>query len=291
MKDEVVAVSKINILQKENPQLKAYLADINKIPLISVDEEVRLAELVASGDKKALRKLVESNLRFVVMVAKDYQEQGLPITDIINEGNIGLMEAARRFDGTRGIKFISYAVWWIRQAILQAIANYGRLVRLPVNQVWTRNKVLKASTNLEQGLGRDPSIDEIAAELETDSESLLKNMKLWGKDISLEDSMGWGEDDVRVVDRLPDEDLPGPDIPLVDESMNTEIKEALDSLDKREAEVLKLYYGIGEFRPLTLGDIGDRMSLSRERIRQIKDRALRRLRHTSRSEPLRPFLG
>ena len=291
MKDEVVAVSKISTLQKENPQLKAYLADINKIPLLTVDEEVKLAELAQNVDKRALRKLVESNLRFVVMVAKDYQDQGLPITDIINEGNIGLMEAARRFDGTRGIKFISYAVWWIRQSILQAIANYGRLVRLPVNQVWTRNKVLKASTNLEQGLGRDPSIDEIAAELDTDSSALLKNMKLWGKDISLEDSMGWGEDDVRVVDRLPDEELPGPDIPLVDESMNKEIKEALNSLEKREAEVLKLYFGIGEFRPLTLGEIGDRMSLSRERIRQIKDRALRRLRHASRSEPLRPFLG
>ena len=284
-------MSKISTLQKENPQLKAYLADINKIPLLSVDEEVKLAELAQNGDKTALRKLVESNLRFVVMVAKDYQDQGLPITDIINEGNIGLMEAARRFDGTRGIKFISYAVWWIRQSILQAIANYGRLVRLPVNQVWTRNKVLKASTNLEQGLGRDPSIDEIAAELDTDTSSLLKNMKLWGKDISLEDSMGWGEDDVRVVDRLPDVDLPEPDNPLVDESMNKEIKEALDSLEKREAEVLKLYYGIGEFRPLTLGEIGDRMQLSRERIRQIKDRALRRLRHASRSEPLRPFLG
>ena len=284
-------MSSIGKLQKENRQLKAYLAEINKIPLLTLDEEVRLAEEVKNGSKQALRKLVESNLRFVVMVAKDYQDQGLPITDIINEGNIGLMEAARRFDGTRGIKFISYAVWWIRQSILQAIANYGRLVRLPVNQVWTRNKVLKASTDLEQNLGRDPSIDEIAAKLDTDSSVLLKNMRLWGKDVSLEDSMSWGDDEVRIVDRLPDEKLPGPDNPLVDESMKTEISEALESLEKREAEVLKLYFGIDGPRPLTLGEIGERMHLSRERIRQIKDRAIRRLRHRSRSSPLRPFLG
>ncbi|MCR4438248.1 MAG: sigma-70 family RNA polymerase sigma factor [bacterium] len=284
-------MGRISQLQKEDPQLRAYLAEISKIPLLSVEQEVELSEKAKRGDDRALQRLVEANLRFVVMVAKEYQDQGLPITDLINEGNLGLMEAARRFDSTRGIKFISYAVWWIRQSILQAIANYGRLVRLPINQVWTRNKVLKASTALEQDLGRDPSIEEIASELKTDSSTLLRNMRLWGRDVSLEDSVSWGDEDIRVVDRLPDKDLPEPDSPLVSESLREEIENALKSLDKREAEVLRLFFGIGQYRPLTLGEIGEVMHLSRERIRQIKDRALRRLRHISRSEKLRPYLG
>jgi len=275
---------------KEN-LLKSYFDEISRIPLLTPDEEILLARQARQGQEAAVQRLVEANLRFVVMVAKEYQDRGLPLVDLINEGNLGLIEAAKRYDASRGTKFISYAVWWIRQAILQALSNYVRMVRLPINQVWALNKVVKASETLVQTLGRDPSIDEIAEKLNTSSLDLLKNMRYWGKDVSLEDSLGQEDSELRVIDRISDTELPTPDSPLLQEAMKDEIADVLSSLEKREKEVLRLIFGIDGERPLTLGEIGVRMNISRERVRQIKNKALRKLRHTSRRERLRPFLG
>lgn len=276
---------------EENQYLKKYLEEIGRIPLLKREQESELAPKAQKGDSKAIQKLVRSNLRFVVMIAREYQDHGLSLNDLINEGNLGLMEAARRFDSTRGTKFISYAVWWVRQAILQALANHARMVRLPINQVWARNRMSKISESLVQSLGRDPSVDEIATKLDTDSVDLLKNMRTWGRDVSLDESFGWDNDDVRMVDRLSDTQEPLPDEPLFDEAMRTEIDDVLASLESREEEVMRLFFGIKGSRPLTLGEIGEIMDLSRERIRQIKNKALRKLRHASRRERLRPYLG
>ena len=261
---------------EENQYLKKYLEEIGRIPLLKRDQESELAFKAKNGDNAAIQKLVSSNLRFVVMIAREYQDHGLSLIDLINEGNLGLMEAARRFDSERGTKFISYAVWWVRQAILQALANHARMVRLPINQVWARNRMIKTSERLEQSLGRDPSIDEIATLLDTDSIDLLRNMRTWGKDVSLDESFKWDNEDVRMVDRISDTQEPLPDEPLVDEAMKDEISDVLSSLESREEEVMRLFFGIDGSRPLTLGDIGERMDLSRERIRQIKNKALRK---------------
>jgi len=268
----------------EDRSLDLYLREIGETPLINAAEEVRLARKIKQGDKTALEKLTKANLRFVVSVAKQYQNQGLSLADLINEGNIGLIKAAKRFDETRGFKFISYAVWWIRQAILQALAEQSRIVRLPLNRVGTLHKIGRISSRLEQRLGREPSPHEIAEDLELSEGEVSDTLKISNSHLSLDAPFSVSEDN-SLIDVLEDEFQPSPDEALLSHSLRIEIEKALDSLTPREAEVINLYLA------LTLEEIGARFSLTRERVRQIKEKAIRRLRHASRSRSLRAYLN
>jgi RNA polymerase primary sigma factor len=274
----------------EERSLDLYLREIGETPLISPDEEVDLAKKIRKGDQEALEKLTKANLRFVVSVAKQYQNQGLSLADLINEGNIGLIKAAKRFDETRGFKFISYAVWWIRQAILQALAEQSRIVRLPLNRVGTLHKIGKISSTLEQEYGREPSPDEIAKELELTELEVSDTLKISNSHLSLDAPFSVSEDN-SLIDILEDEMQPPPDEDLIGDSLKVEINKALNSLSPREAEVINLYFGLSNEKALTLEEIGARFGLTRERVRQIKEKAIKRLRHTSRSKALRAYLN
>ena len=275
---------------RANQSLDRYLQEIGEVPLLTPEEEIDLAKRIKSDDQDALEKLTKANLRFVVSVAKQYQNQGLSLGDLINEGNLGLIKAAKRFDETRGFKFISYAVWWIRQSILQALAEQSRVVRLPLNRVGALNKIGKAFSNLEQEYEREPSAREIAEELEMTPYEVSDTLKISGKHLSLDAPFNQGDDN-RLLDVIQDDHQPPPDDLLLDESLRIEVKRALKTLSDREAEVIKLYFGLDREHPLTLEEIGERFSLTRERVRQIKEKAIRRLRHTSRSRMLRSYLG
>ncbi len=274
----------------EDRSLDLYLREIGETPLINAEEEVRLAKKIKLGSQDALESLTQANLRFVVSVAKQYQNQGLSLADLINEGNIGLIKAAKRFDETRGFKFISYAVWWIRQAILQALAEQSRIVRLPLNRVGTLHKIGKVSSSLEQGLGREPSPDEIARELDLSEMEVSDTLKISNSHLSLDAPFSTSEDN-SLIDILEDEFQPAPDEELLSQSLRVEIEKALDTLTPREAEVISLYFGLNHEKALTLEEIGSRFSLTRERVRQIKEKAIRRLRHASRSRSLRAYLN
>ncbi len=274
----------------EDRSLDLYLREIGETALINAEEEVRLARRIKQGDKTALDKLTKANLRFVVSVAKQYQNQGLSLADLINEGNIGLIKAAKRFDETRGFKFISYAVWWIRQAILQALAEQSRIVRLPLNRVGTLHKIGKISSRLEQSLGREASPEEIAKELELSEGEVSDTLKISNSHLSLDAPFSTSEDN-SLIDILEDEFQPSPDEALLSASLRVEIEKALDTLTPREAEVINLYFGLNSEKALTLEEIGARFSLTRERVRQIKEKAIRRLRHASRSRSLRAYLN
>lgn len=275
---------------RESQSLDKYLQEIGKVELLSADEEVELAVRIRKGDQLALEKLVKSNLRFVVSVAKQYQNQGLSLGDLINEGNLGLIKAANRFDETRGFKFISYAVWWIRQSILQALAEQSRIVRLPLNRVGALNKIGKAYSNLEQEFEREPSPQELAKELEMDVEEVAETLKISGRQVSVDAPFSSGEEN-RLLDVLYNDQQPDPDYTLMDASLKHEIQTALGSLTQREAEVVKLYFGLEYEHSLTLEEIGEKFNLTRERVRQIKEKAIRRLRHTTRSKNLKAYLG
>jgi len=266
-----------------------YLREIGETPLLTADEEVALAKRIRTGDHEALEKLTKANLRFVVSVAKQYQNQGLSLADLINEGNIGLIKAAKRFDETRGFKFISYAVWWIRQAILQALAEQSRIVRLPLNRVGTLHKIGKVSSSLEQEFGREPSPEEIASHLDLSEIEVSDTLKISNSHLSLDAPFSTSEDN-SLIDVLEDEYQPSPDEALLGESLRVEIEKALETLTPREAEVINLYFGLNHEKALTLEEIGARFNLTRERVRQIKEKAIRRLRHASRSKSLRAYL-
>jgi len=274
----------------EDRSLDLYLREIGETPLIKAEEEVELAKRIRQGDQLALEKLTKANLRFVVSVAKQYQNQGLSLSDLINEGNIGLIKAAKRFDETRGFKFISYAVWWIRQAILQALAEQSRIVRLPLNRVGTLHKIGKISSSLQQEFGREPSADEIARKLELTEGEVSDTLKISNSHLSLDAPFSVSEDN-SLIDILEDEMQESPDESLLSDSLRIEIEKALDTLTPREAEVINLYFGLNHEKPLTLEEIGARFSLTRERVRQIKEKAIRRLRHASRSKALRAYLN
>jgi RNA polymerase primary sigma factor len=275
---------------RQQRMLDQYLQEIGQIPLLKPAEEVELARRIKEGDDQALHQLVRANLRFVVSVAKKYQGQGLTLADLINEGNYGLIKAAQRFDETRGFKFISYAVWWIRQAILQALAEQSRVVRLPLNRIGTISKIRKAGAKLAQSLERPPNIDELAAELEIDPEKVRDALKHTSRHLSMDAPFSEDEDN-SLLDVLADEqDLP-PDDYLLDESLKIDIERALSTLHAREAEITRLYFGIGREHPLTLEEIGQRFNLTRERVRQIKEKALRKLRQKHRREELQMHVG
>jgi len=275
---------------REEQSLDQYLQEIGDVPLLTADEEIELARSIRGGSEDALEKLTKANLRFVVSVAKQYQNQGLNLTDLINEGNLGLIKAAKRFDETKGFKFISYAVWWIRQAILQALAEQSRIVRLPLNRVGTLHKIGRVSSDLEQEYGREPSADEIAETLEMSPSEIVDTMRISNRHLSLDAPFTPGEDN-RLLDILEDDMQTSPDEILMDESLKLEITRALDSLTDREADVISLYFGINADRSLTLEEIGSQFGLTRERVRQIKEKAIRRLRHTSRSQRLRSYMN
>jgi RNA polymerase primary sigma factor len=275
---------------RESQSLDRYLQEIGKVNLLTPEQEVELAIKIKRGEHSALEVLTKANLRFVVSVAKQYQNQGLSLGDLINEGNLGLIKAAKRFDETRGFKFISYAVWWIRQSILQALAEQSRIVRLPLNRVGALNKIGKAFSNLEQEFEREPSAAEIATELEMDAADIAETLKISGRHVSMDAPFAQGEDN-RLIDVIQNDQQPSPDFLLMNESLKNEIERALSSLSKREAEVLTLYFGLNKEHPLTLEEIGERFNLTRERVRQIKEKAIRRLRHASRCRNLKSYLG
>jgi RNA polymerase primary sigma factor len=279
------------ITNRESQSLDKYLQEIGKVELLTPDEEVHLAQRIKQGDQIALEKLTKANLRFVVSVAKQYQNQGLSLGDLINEGNLGLIKAAKRFDETRGFKFISYAVWWIRQSILQALAEQSRIVRLPLNRVGALNKIGKAFSKLEQEFEREPSPEEISEVLENMSEDEISDtLKISGRHVSVDAPFVQGEEN-RLLDVLENDAEPNPDNELINESLSKEVERALSTLTQREAEVIRLYFGIGVEHSLTLEEIGEKFDLTRERVRQIKEKAIRRLRHTSRSKGLKTYLG
>jgi RNA polymerase primary sigma factor len=278
------------VTNRESKSLDKYLQDISKLPLITADEEVELAQLIREDDQVALDKLVTANLRFVVSVAKQYQNQGLTLPDLINEGNAGLVKAAKRFDETRGFKFISYAVWWIRQAILQALAEQARVVRLPLNKIGSINKINKAYSFLEQSYQRPPSTEEIAKELDMTLSDVKLSMKNSGRHLSMDAPLREGED-FSLYDVVSSTESPRPDNDLMADSLKLEINRALDTLSNKEGDVIKLYYGLGGEMPMSLDEIGVTFDLSRERVRQIKEKGIRRLRHTSKSKILKTYLG
>ncbi|NNF59238.1 MAG: RNA polymerase sigma factor RpoD/SigA [Rhodothermaceae bacterium] len=275
---------------RQQRMLDQYLQEIGQIVLLKPEEEVELARRIKQGDAEALHALVRANLRFVVSVAKKYQGQGLTLSDLINEGNYGLIKAAQRFDETRGFKFISYAVWWIRQAILQALAEQSRVVRLPLNRIGTISKIRKMSAKLTQDLDRPPNVDELAAELDISPEKVRDALKHTGRHLSMDAPFN-DEDDNSLLDVLPDEDDIPPDEFLMDESLKIDIGRALATLHPREAEITRLYFGIGREHPLTLEEIGQQFSLTRERVRQIKEKALRKLRQKHRRDELQMHIG
>jgi RNA polymerase primary sigma factor len=277
-------------ISRASQSLDKYLQEIGEVPLLVPQEEIELARKIKEGDQISLERLTKANLRFVVSVAKQYQNQGLSLGDLINEGNLGLIKAAKRFDETRGFKFISYAVWWIRQSILQALAEQSRVVRLPLNRVGALNKIGKAYSALEQEFEREPSASEIAEQLDMTDFEVADTLKISGRHLSMDAPFSNSEEN-RLLDVIQNDHLPPPDDDLMDESLRVEIDRALATLTKREAEVVRLYFGLGQEHPLTLEEIGERFNLTRERVRQIKEKAIRRLRHTSRSRALRAFLG
>lgn len=279
-----------SITNRESASLDKYLQEIGREDLISVEEEVELAQAIKRGDRKALEKLTRANLRFVVSVAKQYQNQGLSLPDLINEGNLGLIKAAEKFDETRGFKFISYAVWWIRQSILQALAEQSRIVRLPLNQVGTLNKIIKAQQKFEQENERRPSSAELAKELDIAEDKIADTMKVSGRHISVDAPFVEGEDN-SLLDVLVNEDTPNTDKSLINESLAVEIERALSTLTEREAEIVKLFFGIASCQEMTLEEIGDKFGLTRERVRQIKEKAIRRLRQSNKCKNLKGYLG
>jgi RNA polymerase primary sigma factor len=278
------------VTNRESKSLDKYLQDISKIDLITANEEVDLAQKIREGDQLALEKLTTANLRFVVSVAKQYQNQGLTLPDLINEGNVGLVKAAKRFDETRGFKFISYAVWWIRQAILQALAEQSRIVRLPLNKIGSINKIKKAFSYLEQAHERPPSAEEIAKELEMSVGEVQQSLKNSGRHVSMDAPLKEGEDS-NLYSVIGSDESPNPDKNLLQQSLNIEINRALETLSQREADVVKLYYGIGDQHSMTLEEIGQTFDLTRERVRQIREKAIRKLKHNSRSKILKTYLG
>jgi len=279
-----------SITNRESASLDKYLQEIGREELITAEEEVVLAKKIKDGDQDALEKLTRANLRFVVSVAKQYQNQGLSLPDLINEGNLGLIKAARRFDETRGFKFISYAVWWIRQSILQALAEQSRIVRLPLNQVGSLNKINKAYSKLEQEFEREPSAEELAELLDLPIDKVSDTMKVSGRHVSMDAPFANGEES-SLLDVLVNHDSLKADTGLIMESLSKEIDRALSTLTERERDVVKLFFGIGLNHGLTLEEIGDKFDLTRERVRQIKEKAIRRLRHSSRSKLLQQYLG
>lgn len=278
------------ITNRESQSLDKYLQEIGRVDLLSAEEEVQLARKIKEGDAIALEKLTKANLRFVVSVAKQYQNQGLSLGDLINEGNLGLIKAAQRFDETRGFKFISYAVWWIRQSILQALAEQSRIVRLPLNRVGSLNKISKTFSELEQKFEREPSPDELAEVLDIASSEIVDTLKVSGRHISMNAPFS-DEEDNSLIDILASDSSITPDSELINDSLRREVQRALSTLTQREADVIALYYGLNGESTMTLEEIGEKFSLTRERVRQIKEKAIRRLRHTSRSKTLKPYLG
>ena len=279
-----------SITNRESQSLEKYLQEIGKVELISPEEEVKLAIRIKQGDAIALEKLTKANLRFVVSVAKQYQNQGLTLPDLINEGNLGLIKAAQRFDETRGFKFISYAVWWIRQSILQALAEQARIVRLPLNQVGSLNKINKAFSKLEQEFERTPSAEELAEILDIAEDKVADTMRVSGRHVSMDAPFVQGEENT-LLDVLVNNDSPRADTMLISESLQKEIERSLSTLTERERDVVRLFYGIGFNHEYTLEEIGDKFDLTRERVRQIKEKAIKRLKHSSRSKHLKAYLG
>ena len=280
-----------SITNRESQSLDKYLQDIGKEELITAEMEVELAVRIKQGDQWALEKLTRANLRFVVSVAKQYQNQGLTLPDLINEGNLGLIKAAQKFDETRGFKFISYAVWWIRQSILQALAEQARIVRLPLNQVGSLNKINKAFSKLEQEYERPPSAEELAEVLEVPEDKIKESMKVAGRHVSMDAPLSSSEDGGTLMDVMANDDSPDADRLLLAESLQKEIERSLSTLTDKEREIIRLFFGIGMNHGLTLEEIGSKFNLTRERVRQIKEKAIRRLRHTSRNKLLKAYLG
>ncbi|TQD39777.1 sigma-70 family RNA polymerase sigma factor [Haloflavibacter putidus] len=278
------------VTNRESVSLDKYLHDISKVDLITAEEEVELAQRIREGDQVALEKLTTANLRFVVSVAKQYQNQGLKLPDLINEGNVGLVKAAKRFDETRGFKFISYAVWWIRQSILQALAEQSRVVRLPLNKIGSINKINKAFAHLEQANQRPPTPEELANELDMTIADVKQSLKNSGRHLSMDAPLKDGETS-NLYDVLNVGESPNPDEGLIRDSLNIEINRALETLTQREADVIKLFYGIGDHRAMTLEEIGETFGLTRERVRQIREKGIKKLRHSSKNKLLKKFLG
>lgn len=280
------------VTNRETASLDKYLQEIGRVDLISAEEEVTLARLIKKGDQAALEKLTKANLRFVVSVSKQYQNQGLTLPDLINEGNLGLIKAAQRFDETRGFKFISYAVWWIRQSILQALAEQSRIVRLPLNKIGSINKINKTFSQLEQIYERPPTADELADELEMTLDEVKQSLKNAGRHVSMDAPLKDGDDSSSsMYEVLQSGESPSPEQQLMNDSLRKEIERALSTLTAREADVVRLYFGLNGENPMTLEEIGERFDLTRERVRQIKEKAIRRLKHTSRSKMLKSYLG
>ena len=278
------------VTNRETASLDKYLQEIGKVELLRPEQEVELARLIKEGDRTALERLTKANLRFVVSVAKQYQNQGLTLGDLINEGNVGLIKAAQRFDETRGFKFISYAVWWIRQSILQALAEQARIVRLPLNKIGFINKINRAFAQLEQEFEREPTNEELSNALNIPIDDVLDTLRSSGRHVSMDAPLIQGEDST-LMDIMPGEEhAPSPEYNLITESLRREIERALFTLTPREADVIRLYFGLNE-SPMTLEEIGERFELTRERVRQIKEKAIRRLKHTSRSKILKTYLG
>ena len=280
-----------SITNRESQSLDKYLQDIGREELITAEEEVELARRIKAGDQKALEKRTRANLRFVVSVAKQYQNQGLTLPDLINEGNLGLIKAAQKFDETRGFKFISYAVWWIRQSILQALAEQARIVRLPLNQVGSLNKINKAFSRLEQEFERPPSAEELAEALEVPEDKIKESLNVSGRHVSMDAPLTTNDDGGTLMDVMSNQDAPRTDHKLMAESLQKEIERSLSTLTDKEREIIRLFFGIGMNHGLTLEEIGSKFNLTRERVRQIKEKAIRRLRHTSRNKLLKSYLG
>ena len=278
------------VTNRETASLDKYLQEIGKVELITADEEVELAQRIRQGDMAALEKLTKANLRFVVSVSKQYQNQGLSLPDLINEGNLGLIKAARRFDETRGFKFISYAVWWIRQSILQALAEQSRIVRLPLNKIGSINKINKTYAKLEQEFEREPNAEEIAEVLDLTEAEVKESMKNAGRHVSMDAPLVQDEDN-NMYDVLKSDEVVTPETELLYESLRKEIDRAISTRTQREADVVRLYFGLNGGHPMTLEEIGEKFDLTRERVRQIKEKAIRRLKHTSRSKILKSYLG
>lgn len=278
------------VTNRESVSLDKYLHEIGKVDLLTAEEEVTLARRLKEGDQEALAKLVKANLRFVVSVAKQYQNQGLSLPDLINEGNLGLIKAAQRFDETRGFKFISYAVWWIRQSILQALAEQARIVKLPLNKIGSINKVNRALTELEQKFEREPTVEELSDALEIAPEDVKEALRSTGRHLSMDAPLSQDEDGT-MYDVILSPDSPMPDRGLLNESLRKEIERALSTLTPREANIIRMYFGLNEKHPHTLEEIGEELDLTRERVRQIKEKALRRLKQTTRSKILKGYLG
>lgn len=280
------------VTNRENASLDKYLQEIGRVDLITSEEEVELAKRIKQGDQAALEKLTKANLRFVVSVSKQYQNQGLSLPDLINEGNLGLIKAAQRFDETRGFKFISYAVWWIRQSILQALAEQSRIVRLPLNKIGAINKINRAFSKLEQEFEREPTADEISSILEITAQDVRDSMRTNSRHISMDAPLSSGEDTSgNMYDLIENDDAPSPEMGLLNESLRREIERSLRTLTTREADVVRYFFGLNGQHALTLEEIGERFDLTRERVRQIKEKAIRRLKHNSRSKILKTYLG